>query len=419
MKRRISCPDHIIVGLDVGTSKICTVIGECVHSALSCRAVHVHPAAGMRKGIVVNMDEMTSSIRNALKEAEDVSGVEINSVYVSISGAHMQGVHNTGTAGIGGREVSPPDVDRVLEAAESVYVPIDREILHIMPAGYAIDGENGIRNPLGMTGEKLEAKVFAITGAATSIQNMLKCCERAGVEVADLVFSPVASAGAVLTDEEKELGVTLVDVGGGTTDIMCYKGGYPRHSSVIAVGGNHFTNDVAIGLKIPVSEAERVKKSFGTATVETITDSEQVETIVAGQRRMVSRRLLAEILRARTDEFLHLVGEAILSCDEYHAAATGVVLTGGGALLDGLDRLAEIDWGLPVRIGSPTGTAGFPDLINNPVCATAAGLVLYGFEALPGKLYTRDAVTGMFGKVKDLVKGIFKIRKGGIEYVRN
>lgn len=420
MKQKATSPDHIIVGLDIGTSKICTVIGESFHRSLLYRGVHIYPTSGMRKGIIVNMEEMVQSIGNALKETETALGVEINSVYVSISGSHMQGYHNVGASGIGGREVTRRDVDRVLDAAETVCIPLDREVLHVIPAGYAIDGQNGIKNPLGMIGEKLEARVYVIAGLATSVQNLLKCCAAAGVEVAGIVFSVVASACAVLTNEEKELGVALVDIGGGTTDILCYKDGYPRHASVLPVGGNHFTNDVAIGLKIPVTEAERVKKSFGTvAAIETIDESEQVEIFYGGQRKTVSRRLLAEILRSRTDEFLDLVQGEIFSCAGYDAPSIGIVLTGGGALLNGLDHLAESVWGQPVRVGRPRDVNGSADLAVNPACATGAGLVLYAFDALPDKLRTRDAVTGIWGKMANFMKEIFKIKKGGVEYVRN
>lgn len=411
-------PDHIIVGLDVGTTKICTIVGEIVNGTLAFRCMHISASAGMRKGIVVDMEEMVMSIRNALNETGSSSGVEINSVYVSISGAHMKGFRNFGAAGIWGREVTFADIDRVLNSAKAVYVPLDRELVHVMPAGYAIDGQNGIKNPVGMKGERLEAKVYTVTGAATSIQNLLRCCEKAGVEVADMVFAPVASADAILTEEERELGIALVDIGGGTTDIILYKDGWPCYASVFAVGGNHFTNDIAVSLKIPVNEAERIKKCFGTAAMHMVNDSEQIEIVYGGQKRMVMRRHLAEILQARTDEFLDLIRGEFLSCSGYDIASTGVVLTGGGALLKGLDRMAETAWGLSVRLGT-MDIHGVEDMAKNPGCATGAGLVLYGFEASSDRLYSRDAVTGTFAKMKDWAKEIFKIKKGGIEYVRN
>lgn len=416
---RRSHPDHILVGLDAGTTKICTVVGEIVNGTLAFRGMHLSPSSGMRKGIIVGMEEMVRSLKNALKETEFAFGIEINSVYVSISGAHMKSFHNVGAVGIGGRDITDANIDRVLEAAKAVYVPLDREILHVIPAGYAIDGQNGIRNPHGMRGERLETKVYTVTGAATPIQNLLRCCEKAGVEVADVVFAPVASADAILSGDEREMGVALIDIGGGTTDIIFYKDGYPVHASVLAVGGNHFTNDVAVGLKIPVNEAERIKQHFGSAEILTVEDSNSIEIVCGEQKKMILQKNLAEILRARTDEFLDLIRAELLSCSGYDIASAGLVLTGGGALLKGLGRVAEAAWGLPVRIGSPLNIHGVEDMANNPGCSTGAGLVLFGFEALSDRACSRDAVTGIFGKVKDWAKEIFRLKKGGIEYVRN
>lgn len=412
-------PDQIIIGLDVGTTKICTVVGEIVRGTLAFRGSHTSPSAGMRKGIVVNMEEMILSIRNALREAGSSFGVEINSVYVSVSGAHIKGSGNTGAAGIGGREVTHADIDRVLDSARDIYVPLDREIVHVIPAGYAIDGQNGIKDPVYMTGERLEAKVYTVTGSTAQMQNLLRCCEKAGVEVAGMVFAPIASAGAVLTEDERELGVALVDIGGGTTDIILYKDGWPCYASVLAVGGNHFTNDIAVGLKIPVSEAEHIKKCFGAATMHAVSESEQIEISHGGQKKMVLRRHLTEILQARTEEFLDLIRGAFVSCSGCDIASTGIVLTGGGALLEGIDRLAEISLGVPVRVGSHLNIEGVQDKENTPASATGAGLVSYGFEALSGSFSSSDAVTGIFEKIKDRAKEIFKIKKGGIEYVRN
>lgn len=412
-------PENIIVGLDVGTTKICTVVGEVVSGTLSFRSMHISSSKGMRKGAVVNMEETVQSVRNALKEAESSFGVEINSVYVSISGAHVKGSHNFGAAGIGGRDVTYADVDRVLDSAKAVYVPLDREVLHVVPAGYTIDGQNGIKDPVGMTGERLEAKVYTVTGAVTSMQNLLKCCEKAGVEVADMVFGPLASAEAILTDDERELGVAVVDIGGGTTDIILYKDGWPSHACALSVGGNHFTNDIAVGLKIPVTEAERIKKCFGAAAMHMVSDSEQIAIVHGGQDRMVLRRHLAGIIQARTDEFLDLIRKEFISCSGYDIASTGVVLTGGGALLEGLSSMAEAAWGLPVRLGGPMNIHGVQDMLNNPICSAGAGLVLHGFEASSERMYSADAVRGVFGKIKDWAKEILKIKKGGIEYVRN
>ena len=412
-------PEDIIVGLDVGTTKICAVVGEVVSGTLTFRGMHLSPSQGMRKGAIVNTEETVQSIRKVLMETESSLGVEINSVYVSISGAHIKGAHTIGARGVGGREVTYADVDKVLDSAKALYVPLDRELLHIVPAGYSIDGQNGIKDPVGMIGERLEAKVYAVTAAVTSMQNLLRCCEKAGVEVADMVFGPLASAEAILTNDERELGAAVVDIGGGTTDVIFYKDGWPSHAFVLAIGGNHFTNDIAVGLKIPVTEAERIKKCCGSAGTHTVGESEKIPVVQGGQEKMVLRRHLAEILQARTDEFLDLLRGEFLSCSGHDIASTGVVLTGGGALLEGLGTMAESAWGLPVRIGGPMNIHGVRDMLNNPVCSAGAGLVLYGFEAASDRVYSTDAVRGVFGKMKDWVKEIFKIKKGGIEYVRN
>lgn len=411
--------DEVVVGLDIGTTKIVIVVGEMVKGNVKFRGMHSHPSAGMRKGIVVNMEEMTRSIRDALQEAGASLGVEINSVYASISGSHIRGCRNAGTAGVGGREITYADIDRAIGAAQSVYLPLDRELLHVMPSGHTIDGQSGIKNPVGMTGESLEANVYAITGAAAPIQNLLKCCEKAGVEVADLVFGPVALAGSMLSDDERELGVALIDIGGGTTDILLYKDGWPIHASVLAIGGNHFTNDLAVGLKIPVSEAERIKKQYGTVSAQTVSDSEQIRIVHAGQERTIARRYVAEILQARTDEFLDLIQREFPSGLGYETSLTGVVLTGGGSLLNGMAKTAEQIWGVPVRAGNPIDIHGTQGFENSSDCVVGAGLVRYACEASLEGLYPEVAVVGIMGKIRNWAREIFKIYKGGIEYVRN
>ncbi len=275
-------PGDIIVGLDVGTTKICAVVGEIVNGRIEIKGVSTSPSMGLRKGVVVNIESAVESIKNALKNAESSTGVEINSVYVGISGGHIKGFNSHGAVGIRGKEVTFADVDRVIDSAKAVYVPLDREVLHIIPTGYTLDGQNSIKDPEGMFGDRLEAKVYILTGAITSVQNLLKCCEKAGVEVIDIVFEPLASAEAILTEDEKELGVAIVDIGGGTTDIILYKDGWLRHTSVLAIGGNHFTNDIAVGLRMSVAEAERVKKRYGHAVSDLVDVSEEVEISPAG-----------------------------------------------------------------------------------------------------------------------------------------
>ncbi len=398
----------IIVGLDVGTTKICAVVGELVDGELEIRGVSTSASTGLRKGVVINIESTVESIKNALKTAESFTGVEINAVYVGIAGGHIKGFNSYGAVGIRGKEVASVDVDRVIDSAKAVYVPLDREVLHVIPTGYILDGQNGIKDPVGMMGVRLESKVYIVTGAVTSVQNLLKCCEKVGLEVIDIVFEPLASAEATLTDDEKELGVAIVDIGGGTTDIILYKDGWLRHTSVLGIGGNHFTNDIAVGLRVSVSEAERVKRSFGTATTNMVNDSEEIDIVQAGQGRKILRRCLSEVIQPRTEELLDLIKGELVSCSGYDIAATGVVLTGGGSLLEGLDRMAEAVLGLPVRIGFPRYIKGYTDIINNPMYATGVGLVLHGLETESNRVFYPDVFTGIFGKMKDWVKGIFK-----------
>ena len=398
----------IIVGLDVGTTNISTVVGEVVKDNLELRGVGTSASKGLRKGIVVNLDSTVESIKNAVEAAESSVGVEINAVYVGISGCHIKSFNSYGAVNIRGKEVSCVDVERVIDSAKAVYVPLDREVLHVIPTGYILDGQNSIKDPVGMIGVRLETKAFIVTGAVTSVQNLLKCCEKAGLEVIDIVFEPLASAEAILTNDEKELGVAAVDIGGGTTDIILYKDGWLRHASVLAIGGNHFTNDLAVGLRISVSEAERVKKRFGSATAGVVNDSEEIEIIQAGNERKIVIRHLSEIIQPRTEELLNLIKNELISCAGYDIASTGVILTGGGSLLKDLDRMAEKVLGLPVRIGFPNNIKGSKDFIDNPIYATGMGLVIYGFESESSRVFNPDSYTGIFGKMKDWAKRIFR-----------
>jgi cell division protein FtsA len=401
-------PGNIVVGLDVGTTKICAVVGEVINGEIEIKGVSTSSSSGLRKGVVVNIEATVESIRNAVKNAESATGVEINSVYVGISGGHIKGFNSHGAIGIRGKEVTFTDVERVIDSAKAVYVPLDREVLHAIPTGYTLDGQNGIKDPEGMIGARLEAKVYILTGAVTSVQNLLKCCEKAGVEVIDIVFEPLASAEAILTDDEKELGVAVVDIGGGTTDIILYKDGWLRHTSVLAIGGTHFTNDIAVGLRMSVTEAERVKKQYGHAITDLIDDLEEVDIIQAGQDRKILRRHMSEIIQPRTEELIDLIKNELTSCSGYDIASTGVVLTGGGSLLAGFEGLAESILELPVRIGAPAGTRGSGEIVKNPMYATGTGLVLYGFHAESGRELYTATYTGIFGKMKEWVKGIFR-----------
>lgn len=399
---------NIIVGLDVGTTKICAVVGELVNSEIEILGVSTSASKGLRKGVVVDIEATVESIKNAVKTAESLTGIQINAVNIGIAGGHIKGFNSYGAIGIKGKDVSFTDIDRVIDSAKAVYVPLDREVLHVLPTGYILDGQNGIKDPVGMMGVRLEAKVYIVTGAVTAVKNLLKCCEKVGIEVIDIIFEPLASAQAILTEDEKELGVAVVDIGGGTTDIILYKDGGLRHTSVLAIGGNHFTNDIAVGLRVSVAEAERIKKSYGLSTASMANDREEIGIIQAGNERKILRKYLSEIIQPRTEELLDLIKTELMSCSGYDIASSGLVLTGGGSLLEGFDKITEVVLGLPVRIGTPKYVTGGRDIINNPMYATGVGLVLYGIEAESSRGFYPDVFTGVFGKMKDWVKGIFR-----------
>jgi len=300
------------------------------------------------------------------------------------------------------------DVERVIESARSIYVPLDREVLHIIPTGYILDRQSGIRDPVGMSGVRLEVRVQILTGAVSSVQNLLKCCEKAGLEVLEIIFEPLASAMATLTEDEKGLGVAVADIGGGTTDIILYKNGWLQYSSVLPVGGNHFTNDIAVGMRLSVSEAERLKKDYGCALASMVEEEDMIDIIQSGQERKIPRKYLSEIIQPRTEELLDLIKNELLSCSGYDVASSGIVLTGGGSLLNGFDRMTEAVLGLSVRIGFMEGIRGCRGTLKNPMYATGVGLVLYGLEAESEGEYEAINLTGIFGKMKNWVTGIFK-----------
>ncbi len=375
---------ELLVGLDIGTSKVAAVVADLNDGGLSVLGMGSAPSDGLRKGVVVNIEATVHAIEHAIKEAEVTAGCEIHSVFASVGGAHVKGFNSHGVVGVKNPEINQADVDRVLDAARAVALPADRDILHVLPQDFVLDGQDGIRTPVGMSGVRLEARVHIITSATTSAQNVIKCCERTGLHVADLVLEPLAAAEAVLTPDEKELGVALVDVGAGTTDVLVLHQGALRHTAVLSLGGNHVTNDIAAGLRTAFRDAEILKQRSGCALARLVGREQSVEVPSLGGRtpRLLSRHMLGQIIEARLEEILALARQQVVKCGFDEALGSGIVLTGGGALLEGMVPLAEQVFQSPVRIGTPLavngGAQGGPELVSNASFAAAVGLVYYG-----------------------------------------
>lgn len=374
--------DNLIVGLDLGTTKICCVVGEITSEGVDVIGIGTSPSTGLRKGVVVNIDQTVKSIKRAVEEAELMAGREIRSVYTGIAGSHIKGFNSHGVIAVKGGEVSSRDVDRVIDAAKAVAIPLDREVIHILPQEYIVDEQRGIMDPLGMAGVRLEVKVHIVTGAVSSAQNIVRSCHRAGLDVEDIVLESLASAQAVLTEEEREIGVALVDIGGGTTDIAIFSNDSIRHTGVLAIGGTNLTNDIAFGLCTPMAAAEQIKVKYGCALADLVQDAEVIEVPSVGGRapRKLSRHILAEICEPRMEELLALVDQELVRSGFKESIAAGVVLTGGAALIEGIQDLAEQIFNLPTRVGEPIDVGGLKDVVNSPMYATAVGLLKYGSE---------------------------------------
>ncbi len=376
--------ENLIVGLDIGTTKICAIVGNVTEDGVDIVGIGTSPSRGLRKGVVINIETTVASIKKAVEEAELMAGCEIKSVYAGIAGGHIKGFNSQGVIAIKNREVSPDDVRRVIDAAKAIAIPMDREVIHILPQEFIIDDQDGIREPLGMSGVRLEARVHIVTGAVASAQNIIKSCNRGGLDVADIVLEQLASSEAVISPEEKEIGVALVDIGGGTTDIAIFVDGAIKHTSVLSLGGNHLTNDIAVGLRTPMAEAEKIKQKYGCCYTSMVGKDETIEVPSVGGRkpRVLSRQLLAEILEPRMEEIFTLVNREIIKSGFDDQIASGVVLTGGTSILEGMPELAEQIFNLPVRRGVPQDIGGLVDVVNSPVYATGVGLVVYGSKNL-------------------------------------
>ncbi len=386
---------ELIVGLDIGTTKICAVVGEPTEEGVDIVGIGTSPSTGLRKGVVVNIEQTVQSIKKALEEAELMAGCEIRSVYAGIAGSHIKGFNSHGVIAVKGGEVGPKDVERAIDAAKAVAIPLDREVIHILPQEYIVDDQRGIADPQGMAGVRLEVKVHIVTGAVTSAQNIVRSCHRSGLDVADIVLESLASSKAVLTEEEREIGVALVDLGGGTTDIAVFADDSIKHTGVLALGGANLTNDIAFGLRTPMVAAEKIKIKYGCALAELVKSSDTIEVPSVGGRdaRRLSRQVLAEICEPRIEEMLSLVDQELVRAGFKNQIGAGVVLTGGTSLIEGIQELGEQIFNMPTRVGFPSDVGGLRDVVNSPMYATAVGLLMYGAEkeGMEHKFRIRDA----------------------------
>lgn len=397
--------DNMIVGLDIGTTKICSIVGRVEEDGIDVVAVGVHPSRGLRKGVVINIESTVESIQKAVKEAEMMCGAPISSVYTGIAGGHIRGINSHGIVALKDHEVRPSDVDRVLDAAQAVAIPLDREVIHVIPQEFVIDEQDGIRDPIGMSGVRLESKVHIVTAAVTSAQNIVKCCNRAGLNVNDIILEQLAAAESALTQEEKELGVVLVDIGGGTTDIAVFSGGSLVHTSILSIGGNHITNDLAVGLRTPAIEAEKIKQKYGCSLTSMVQRDETIEVPSVGGRadRVLSRQIVAEIIEPRVEELFTLIKQEVSKSGYEDLIASGLVLTGGSVLMEGVVEVAEQVFNLPVRRGVPRGIGGLVEVVQSPLYATGVGLVLYGYRHQENRAFrSRDG--NVYYKVKERMK---------------
>jgi len=401
---------EIIVGLDIGTTKICAVVGEARIDGVEIIGMGMHPSDGLRKGVVINIERTVNSIKEAVEEAETMAGCEISSVYAGIAGGHIKGFNSNGVIALKEREVTRKDIARVIETASAQAIPMDREVIHTLVQEFIVDDQDGIVDPLGMSGVRLEARVHIVTGAVTSAQNIIKCANRAGLDVCDIVLESIASSEAVLSKEEHNLGAALIDFGGGTTDMAVFSRGAIKHTSVLALGGDNLTYDIAVGLRTPKFEAEKIKIKYGCGLSSLIGKDETIEVPGVGGRkpRVLSRQILGEILEPRVEEIFALIyGELVRSGYE-DSISSGVVVTGGSAELLGVTELAEQVFNSPARVGYPQGINGLVEVVNKPMYATAVGLVLYGARMRKKSKKFRIRDTNIFNRVMVRMKRWFK-----------
>jgi cell division protein FtsA len=405
--------ENLIVSLDIGTTKIAVIISELQESGEpKIVGIGTSRSEGLKRGVVINLEKTVESIAQAVEDAELMAGVKVNSVFAGIAGDHIRSINSRGVIAISrsGNEIVPSDVERVINAARTVALPMDREIIHVLPQEYTVDDQSGIKDPVGMSGARLEAEVHIVTGAVTSAQNVYRSVKKAGLEVCDFVLQPLASSYALLSPDEEELGVALIDLGGGTTDVAIFHDGSIRHTAVIGVGGKNVTNDIAIGLRTPVEQAEEIKKSYGCA-LSTLVDSDETINVpgVAGREpKEISRSVLAAIIEPRAEETFSLVLREMKKTNYSELLGTGVVLTGGGSLMQGMVELAEQIFDMPAKKGVPQGFTGMVEVASTPVHSTGVGLILYGLEQMKDERSKGGAQDkGWFRRMKKLFSQYF------------
>ncbi|KAA0257864.1 cell division protein FtsA [Deferribacter autotrophicus] len=403
--------DEIVVGLDIGTTKICAVVGKKNEvGSIDVIGVGTAPSTGLRKGVVINIDATVDAIKKAVDEAEKMSGVQIKSATVGIAGGHIKSFNSRGIIAVKNKEVTKKDVERVIESASAVDIPIGSEVLHVIPQQFILDGQSEIKDPIGMNGVRLEVDVHIVTGAVTSAQNIMKSCERAGISVNDIVLEQLASSEAVLNEDEKEIGVCLIDGGGGTTDMVVFKKGAVHHTAVLQLGGNNFTRDLSIGLNTPESEAEKIKKIYGCVWLDRILDDEVVDVPSVGGRppRKISRAVLTQILQARAEEIFQMFLGELQKNDLLEMLGAGVVITGGISNFEGIEELAASVFEMPVRVGKPQFIGGLTDIVKDPIFATGVGLAIYAAKhGKAGEKISRGSDEKVFNKIFERMKSWF------------
>ncbi len=400
----------LIVGLDIGTTKVVTVVGELTaENTLEVIGIGSSPSLGLKRGVVVNIESTVQSIQRAVEEAELMAGCEINTVFAGIAGSHVRSLNSHGIVAIRDKEVSSSDVERVIDAARAVVIPANQRILHVLPQEFLIDSQEGIREPIDMSGIRLEAKVHLVTGAESAAQNIIKCVQRCGLEVEDVVLEQLASSYSVLTEDEKDLGICLVDTGGGTTDIAVFRGGAIQHTAVIPIAGDQVTSDIAVSLRTPTQYAEEIKIKYACALSQLANPDETIEVPSVGDRppRRLARQTLAEVVEPRYEELFSLVRDELRRSGFEELIAAGIVLTGGSSKMEGAVELAEEIFHVPVRLGIPQYVEGLVDVVRNPIHATAVGLLLFGKEAAEAQADAAAAKAGVFG-IFDRMKAWFQ-----------